>query len=155
MAEDKVIIDVSVEELKGIARKVWDIANGMKNTIQTAIQTGYNGAVDEVSNYKAYVDKQFGDVWEALDKIIAMQEALIPKPTLPTFIINRLSIGSIETCEFEESMSWIEWCDSEYNTIGAYVDGNYISLGGLYIRTSDSFEVGLYESITAGETYYA
>lgn len=155
MAEDKVIIDESVEDLKGMAKTVWDIANGMKNTIQTAIQNGYDAAVDEVSNCKAYVDEQLGAVWEALDKIIAMQEALIPKPTLPTFIINRQSTGSIETCEFEEDMCWIDWCDSEYNTIGAYVDGNYISLGGLYIRTSDSFEVILYESITAGETYYA
>lgn len=53
MAEDNVIINEgaedlineSAEELHGVARKVWKIANNMKDTIQVAIQHGYEFAV--------------------------------------------------------------------------------------------------------------
>jgi hypothetical protein len=115
----------------------------------------YYTEAEETELVKKIETTVLGDIDTALDSILAIQDAWIPKPTHPTFSINRRAIGSIETCEFEEGMTWAEWCDSEYNTIGAYVDGNSISLNGLYIRTSDSFEVGLFESITAGETYYA
>lgn len=94
-----------------------------------------------------------GDIDAALDAILEIQESLIPKK--PTFSIQPIS-GDTLTCEFDEGMMWSDWCNSEYNTIGAYVENDqWIALNGRYIRTSDSFEVAVWDYITAGETYYA
>ena len=52
------------------------------------------------------------DINEALDRILAIQEELIGV-TLITF-----SIDGVE-CTAEEGMTWGEWLESEYNTVGA------------------------------------
>ena len=108
----------------------------------------------EIESYvQSKIEEQLGDIYAALDAIHEMLEELMPKK--PTFTI-QLVDGGIETCTFEEGMLWSDWCNSTYNTIGAYVENDiWIDLNGRYIRTSDSFEVSAWESITAGETYYA
>lgn len=53
-----------------------------------------------------------GDINEALDRIIAIQTELIGKPTI-TFSIDGVK------CTAEEGMTWGEWLESEYNTVGA------------------------------------
>lgn len=61
-------------------------------------------------------EETIGDLDAALDSILAIQEALIPK--LPTFTFDSSEKGgAIQTLEFEEGMTWGEWCQSEYNTI--------------------------------------
>ncbi len=62
---------------------------------------------------KAYVDEQMGDIETALDGIIAIQNGLIGDIA---FSID----GVIYTALV--GMTWGEWCDSEYNTIGAHID---------------------------------
>ena len=54
---------------------------------------------------------------EALDAIIAIQKELMDEIT---FTIFHASTSVEETLTAREKMTWREWCDSEYNTIGAY-----------------------------------
>lgn len=76
---------------------------------------------------KGQLDEQVGCIETALDSIIAIQNGLIGDIA---FRIN----GEIYTALV--GMTWGEWCDSEYNTVGAYVDegtgivmieGNYVA----------------------------
>lgn len=60
-----------------------------------------------------------GDISRALGDIIAFQKELLG---VITFSIDGVSY------EAKEGMTWAEWVDSEYNTIGAYPDGSYISI---------------------------
>lgn len=75
----------------------------------------------------AQLNAAVGAIDTALDRIIAIQDELIGDFA---FHIN----GEIYTALV--GMTWGEWCDSEYNTIGAYVDettgivmieGNYVA----------------------------
>lgn len=52
-----------------------------------------------------------------LDEILVLQETLIPK--LPTFTFY-VPHEETYTLECEEGMTWGEWINSEYNTIGIY-----------------------------------
>jgi hypothetical protein len=70
---------------------------------------------------KNYVDGQVGDIEAALDRVIEIQEELIGGggggggAQEITFTIDGISYTA------EQGMIWEEWCESEYNTIGAYV----------------------------------
>ena len=68
-----------------------------------------------------------GDMDVALDTIIAIQEALLSKPTFTLDIC-----GTIHTLEFEEGMTWGDWiARSEYNTVGLGDNGGYVYYGGI------------------------
>lgn len=93
-------------------------------------------------------EETIGDLDAALDAILAIQESL-------TKVILTFILYSHGTCEFEEGMTWREWCESEYNTIGAVV-GEYgnVPVGNEYINNSDAQQVSADERITPNETYY-
>lgn len=118
-----------------------------KPVIDTELNSESNNAV---ANY--VVANALGDIETALDAILAIQESLIPKVIL-TFILN--SNGTDTTYEFEEGMTWREWCESEYNTIGAVVGewGN-VPVGNEFINNVDAQQVSADERITPNETYY-
>lgn len=74
------------------------------------------------------------EVETALDEIIAMQEALIPKQLL-TFTHTCVWEDTPTTYEFEEGMTWFEWCNSKYNTTG-FVIGEFDA-----VYTSDYLDI--------------
>lgn len=81
--------------------------------------------VDIVSQAVGKVNEvyaKFGDLDAALDAIIALQESLLPK--VLTFSLT--DPAGTSTYSFEEGMTWEQWVNSEYNTIGAYVNSDSI-----------------------------
>lgn len=163
---DKILsttFSVASSYVDGTPNGIWiNVKEGTTPVLQTT-ETTYsyteymvvNGKYELISSIRRIeeLERKLGDVEAALDAILKMQEELMPKK--PTFTI-QLSSGGTETCTFEEGMTWSDWCSSEYNTIGAQVENDtWIDLDGHYIRTADSFEVSAWDSITAGETYYA
>ena len=71
-----------------------------------------------------------GDIDTALDSIIAIQENLINGPliefTIATFDDQQGSIVYYA----KEGMTWAEWCDNtQYNTIGAYINVEWVVAG--------------------------
>lgn len=99
-----------------------------------------------------YITKnELGDIEAALDAIIAIQESLIPK-VKGTFILN--FDGTETTYEFEEGMTWSEWCESEYNTIGAHIDEVLIAVGDQFVNNEDAFQVLADDHITPDTLYY-
>lgn len=60
-----------------------------------------------------------------------------------------------ESHEFTRGMMWGDWCESEYNTIGAFVDNNCITTGGnMFVYNEDWFMVLASEPITPNASYY-
>lgn len=89
-----------------------------------------------------------GSIGEALDTIIAIQEELMPKPTLITFTISGIEYTAIE------GMTWQEWCDSEYNTEGFWVFDNSIQCGLTIVFDSNNRQVSPNEVIDAAIIYH-
>ena len=58
---------------------------------------------------------------EALDAILAIQNKLRGEIT---FTLLHTRTDTTDTLNAIEGMTWREWCDSEYNTIGAYLINN-------------------------------
>jgi hypothetical protein len=56
MAEDKVIIDESVEDFNSVAENLLLIAQNMETTIQTAIQKGYDAAVGKLQGSSGTIE---------------------------------------------------------------------------------------------------
>lgn len=72
------------------------------------------------SAVKNYVEGQVGDIETALDSIIAIQEELIGGGGAKGPITFSIDYEE-NTFTADAGMTWAEWCDSEYNTIEAYV----------------------------------
>ena len=45
---------------------------------------------------------------------------------------------------YEEGMTWSEWVDSKYNTIGACVEGDFIRISGGYLYVEDLTTPGIF-----------
>lgn len=102
---------------------------------KTALLDDFNTDIGELYGRVDDIDTQVGDIETALDSIITQQENIIAEQNSIIEIQNNL-IGNSQTITFginygdftklydaESGMTWEEWCLSEYNTIGAYVDG--------------------------------
>lgn len=70
---------------------------------------------------KAQLDEVTGNIEAALDSIISIQESLIG--TIAFAVGGRASTAL-------KGMTWSEWCDSQYNTIGLYVGDDGIVYDG-------------------------
>lgn len=94
------------------------------------------------------IDSLVGDVEAALDAIIAIQEELIG---IITFTFYDTTYRAIE------GMTWGEWVESEYNTDGWSLDGDYISTGDGYIidSTTGSFVESTTVIVDEGEYDFA
>lgn len=80
----------------------------------------------------AQLNGAVGNIESALDSIIAIQNGLIGNIAfLIDDVIYTAPVG----------MTWGEWCESEYNTIGAYVDGNNVRIENGYVAVYDP-EIG-------------
>lgn len=69
----------------------------------------------------AYIDEQIGDIDTAIGRIIAIQRELIGVETITFTIIGVFDQSINYTLIAENGMTWGEWIESEYNTIGAYI----------------------------------
>lgn len=91
------------------------LVDGENNGYTKGYNEGYaEGYAKGVESKQAEID----DISAALDDIIAIQYELLG--TIP-FSIYYDGDGNTVHLEAEEGMTWGEWCESEYNTIGAYV----------------------------------
>ena len=63
-------------------------------------------------------EKHFGDIGAALDEVISLQNSILG---IITFTLYWSSIDITHELEAEKDMTWAQWCESEYNTIGAYI----------------------------------
>ena len=98
---------------------------------------------DDLNNYvtKDTLDEVVGDIESALDVILAIQEGLInggsgEEEELITFTYTDID-GNTFTLNAANGWTWGEWCESEYNTIGAFVNseqGNSIYVGVTQIQ---------------------
>jgi hypothetical protein len=102
--------------------------------------SGSSGADDESIN-------------AALDDVIAFQDSLIPKLLIFTFNDG----DTIYTLEFEEGMTWGEWCNSEYNTVELYINEGQSNILYHSVSSVESPAAGclIYDSdlIIANEPY--
>lgn len=57
--------------------------------------------------------------------IIAIDESSVNEQIAVAKILIRFSVSEV-LYYAEEGMTWEAWCNSEYNTLGAYVSSNYI-----------------------------
>lgn len=72
--------------------------------------------INTVARAVIALEEANGDIDEALDRIIAIQNELL---RIITFTYNGTEYNAIE------GMTWGEWVDSEYNTANAVVGGMY------------------------------
>lgn len=80
-------------------------------------------------------------------------------PTLITFTISN-TLQQVNTYQAEEGMTWSEWVNSKYNTIGAYINYGKVFLtaqyriggeGETYVNaTSNIVENGTYSYMAGG-----
>lgn len=96
-----------------------------------------------------------GDIDRAIDAIIAIQNSFLPTTYTFSFID---PYGIVYHIEFEEGMTWEAWCDSNYNCLGAYVEGGsvrvlYNSSYYIIIDTDTGFMVDRSEVIDINKKY--
>lgn len=84
------------------------------------------------------VREQIGDVDAALDHIIAIQESLINGVSFINFTLYTADNLTGTNCTAEDGMTWAQWCDSKYNTIGARINGP----GDVVVDASELFPDG-------------
>lgn len=80
------------------------------------------GDRDEIA--QTVMNEKFGDLDEALDRIIAIQNELLG---IITFTIAGTEYNA------KKGMTWKEWVESEYNTIGAWIGG--VDFGAVCVAT--------------------
>ena len=85
---------------------------------------------------------ELGDIETALDSIIAIQDSLIGAKEI-TFTIKD-SYNNTATYTALEGMTWGEWCNRKYNTLGLIAHDNI-----LYCDMGDDFYVYLYDVATS------
>jgi hypothetical protein len=95
-----------------------------------------------------------------LDRIIAIQNELIGTDTDDTLITFTYDwYGTVHTLNAVEGMTWAEWIDTDYNTIGL-TDGNSMGdyKGNIYYGVSsvwfDNAEVSINDVIISNGEYY-
>ena len=92
---------------------------------------------EDVAEINAHIEGKFGDVETALDSIIAIQDILIGKEITFTFANFLELTPSRVTLKAKYGMTWGEWVESKYNTIGltnGNLEGDY--LGTIYFKIS-------------------
>ena len=55
--------------------------------------------------------------------------------------------GTYTQITYVEGMTWAEWVDSEYNTIGASIDGGFVLITGGYLFIEDLETLGIFETM--------
>ncbi len=81
---------------------------------------GYEAGKAEADAKLEAIDAELEAIDAELDNILAIQNNLLPKEI--TFTIYNYTSNTKTEYTAAEGMTWAEWCDSKYNTIGAYVD---------------------------------
>jgi hypothetical protein len=104
--------------------------------------------INDIASGVIALENANGDIETALDNIIAIQEELIGTIT---FTFNGVTYSALR------GMTWAEWCDSKYNTIGLYTwdDGTVLTPNDNTIGTANYDYVDITGDlvIIEGETY--
>ena len=91
-----------------------------------------------------------------LDAIIELQEYYMPN----TFVFED-SNGVTYSLEFKEGMTWGEWCNSSYNTVGMYINTDnggeviYWGVSPIYVLIDPTREIIASDLIDSSRTYKA
>lgn len=96
---------------------------------------------------KPDIEGMMGSIEAALDAIIAIQEELIPDETIIFYIYDTEYTAN-------KGMTWGEWCDSEYNTVGFFDADGEIDTGAGLLLTPEGDSVTGSDVIIAGAVYY-
>lgn len=125
-----------------ITATVFESLKRVSENVTRVYQSGFAHGFAEIE--KVVMD----DVEVGLDNIIAIQEELIGTIT---FTFNGVTYSALR------GMTWAEWCDSKYNTIGLYIgdDGTVLTPNGNTIGTANYDYVDITGDmvIIEGETY--
>lgn len=154
-ADKKEMVDIVTEGAMN------DIEAALEQTVQSGAFNGKDGVdgKDGIDGYtpqkgvdywtpedeveiKSYIDAQFGDVDAALDRIIAIQNGLSGIDAIITFsIVGRFDSTINFAFAAKKGMTWGEWIESEYNTIGAYAS----SYDWVYFPREDHLFIAVYD----------
>ena len=104
------------------------------------------------------VENNIGDIEAALDSILAIQRELLSESNITFYIINNYAGDITQTHTALEGMTWYEWCDSEYNTIGMYCNhekGNVYAPDGIGVLQEQGTSNTMFgdKIIVAEQTY--
>lgn len=80
---------------------------------------------EDVAEINAYIDEQLGDIDAALDAIIAIQNELLGIGKLISFTAVKPN-GYVYNFQATKGITFEEWKDTEYNTIGLQSIGDYV-----------------------------
>ena len=98
------------------AEKLIKIADNEPKVYEAGCRAGVKKGKAELAES---LDPTLDNIITTLDEMLTLQESLMPK--LPTFTFY-VPWEETYTLEYEEGMTWSEWCASEYNTIGIYIN---------------------------------
>ena len=141
------------------AQKNWHVFRAKKEDDKNTIYIGDTPLTEEeLVNIKSggNVDEKIGDIETALDTILAIQRQLMGIEEI-TFTIGE-EINYSQEYRAVEGMTWGEWINTEYNTIGI-TSGNsegvnvgqmYLGVSGLVYNGNNVLETDI---IIAGEFY--
>ena len=85
--------------------------------------------IGEIEEQLESTNNSIGDIESALEAILAIQKELLP-PILITFTIEGIEYNAIE------GMTWDEWVNSKYNTVGAYLQETAIA-GSFFVKINE------------------
>lgn len=122
--EQEKTVDVSANGSYDILPDEGKVLSGVKLNVETPDKylDGYNNGYNEgyaVGKSEGDGSAELEAIEAELDRIIGIQEALIIGAKI-TFTIDHTEYTA------DEGMTWAEWCNSKYNTIGVYPDGGLI-----------------------------
>ena len=92
---------------------------GTKGDEKVRLRHLADGVLEEDAATVGQLNRSVGGIEAALDAIIAIQEELMGGRTI-TFYITGTEFTAIE------GMTWVEWCDSDYNTAGYICRGDEV-----------------------------
>ena len=103
-------------------------------------------------SYKTDLQSNNTDLQAILDMILSLGLVDAPTVTLIDFTIAGTSYQA------EEGMTWAKWCESDYNTGGYYINGEYIyratSSAEYEVQTASYARVYPTDVIISAHAYY-
>lgn len=95
--------------------------NECANDEAVVLRNVHDGINDEDAATVGQVNAAVGDIEAALDSILTIQENLIG---FITFTVSNNHMIAVN------GMTWSEWCDSQYNTVGVHINDDGIACDG-------------------------
>lgn len=148
---------VSVEEARAqneVERQSAESARAVAEQSRCEAEAQREAAEAARAEAEAEREALVGDIGEALEEIIAVQEGLIPR----VFYLKFFGEGLPQTLKFISGWTWGDWVNSRFNTIDAFLYSGGVYLGVSAIGTvqygSSDDVVSPSDLIIADEYYY-